>query len=146
MSDTNRTPKWPDEHKTTLITMRYRDATRPAPWGVIADTLGVKGGSKRVATVLERLLWGMVTGYPGRDRHGAPPPPPVWAKPNYRSGLGWRKPEQDALREALEGEGQVRQPPVDIAYIAAVLGRTKSEVQAEWKRMNGDQLGRQGFF
>ncbi|MBU0846515.1 hypothetical protein KKH23_04945 [Patescibacteria group bacterium] len=139
---------WQTEAKYTgsqidlLLDLFFRDHPRPMPWPHIARAMGVLATPK----ALDRLLWGVVTGYPGHDAHGprreyAPTGPRV-----CRAGRAWLQREDRLLREALAGEGQLRQPPCDVAHVADVLARPAAEVTARWIELNADRLGREGFF
>lgn len=119
----------------------FRDARRPRPLAIVAQDIGLDSHEG-----LDDLLWKVITGYGGRDPDGPrrvyrPTLGRVW-----RGGWVWHGREDDALRAALAGEGQRRQPPCDVAYVATVLQRTEAEVAARWAELQADPLGRVGFF
>ena len=120
--------------------MYYRDHPRPAPYPVIAATIGALDSLNG----LDDLRWKVVTGYHGHDADGPRREyAPSRGRP-WRVGRWWHPREDAALRAALTGEGQRRKPPVDVDYIAAVLARTPVEVAARWDAIK-DPLRRGGF-
>jgi len=124
----------------TLLDMYFRDHLRPAPWPDIAKAIAVDNPE-----ALDDLLWKTITGYPGKDPHG---PRREYAPTRdriHREGFAWHMREDDALRAALAGEGQLRNPPCDPGYIAAVLARPVEEVILQWASLGADNLGRDGF-
>lgn len=132
--------KYSDKQINTLLDHYFRDQPRPAPWPIIARAMGTPG----TWNGLDDLLWKIVTGYTGHAADGPRRAAPV--RGEHRAGLTWWPREDNALHAALRGEGQRRQPPCDIDYIATVLGRPVEEVAARWEWLNKDELGRAGFF
>jgi len=127
-----------------LIDMYFRDNPRPAPYPAIAEAMG----RPTRESGLDDLLWKVVTGYGGNTATG-PRRKIIRRTPRrvaYRATRKWWPREDNALRAALAGEGQRRNPPCDIKYIATVLARTVTEVENRWTCINGDALGRRGFF
>ena len=127
------------EQVDILLDLYFRDHVRPAPFPAIAKAIGV-----RDADGLDDLLWKVITGYDGRDpvgprRHYVPTSGRCW-----RAGFVWRPREDAAIKAALVGEGRRRNPPVDVAYVAAVLARPVMEVVERWTRIR-DPLRRAGF-
>ena len=123
----------------TMLNMYFRNHQRPAPWRQIAEAMGPDIEPKP----LERLLWGLITGYrrDGKRRVYTP----TFLRED-RARWPWYQRETDALQAALSGEGQRRQPPCDIPYIAGVLARRSlSEVSHMWNVIHVDSLGRTGF-
>jgi len=127
-----------------VIALYFRNhPTRPVPWPAIAEAVGCPDQVKGVSD----LLWKLTTGYHGTDPDG-PRRAAIWRPSNmryHRAGMPWHKREDDALRDALAGEGQRRKPPCDVPYIAAVLARTENEVRERWTAVGGDPLEREGF-
>ena len=147
MSETQN--RYTGEQVDLLLDMYFRDHSRPVPYSTIARAMVV------VATVatalpslkaLDRFLWGIITGYSGRDANG--PRRKYSPGPNRQNRIGcvWFPREDRALFSALAGDGQLRKPPCDVAYISAVLARSVVEVEARWRGLNVDVLGREGFF
>lgn len=137
--------RYTEAEKCQILALRFRDKPRPAPWQAIAKNLGVVVGDMSI----ERVLWGAYTGYPtDNDAAGIPRDALTWprGREHCRAGDKWRKPEIEALHAALAGEGQRRNPPLDVAYIAQVLARTEDEVACQWAREKEDPLRRTGFF
>ena len=125
-----------------LLNCFFRDHRRHMPWKQIAERMGpdVEAGP------LERLLWGIITGYGGNTEDGPRRAYAATATRERRTGWTWYARETAAMQAALTGAGRKRTPPCDIAYVAAVLQRDESEVQAKWNEMNADPLGRDGGF
>lgn len=123
-----------------LLNLYFRDHVRAAPYPVIAKELGLSSYDG-----LDDLIWKICTGYGGKDPKGPRRAYTVAVGRLNRAGLQWQEREIKALRGALAGEGQLRQPPCDVAYVAAVLARPVAEVAAKWAALNGDPLGRKGF-
>jgi hypothetical protein len=134
--------RYTDKQRTLAIELRFRDHVRPQPWRTIACAIKVNAPDH----VIERMLWGVVTGgsLKGGTRTKAPQWPP--GRKLCRAGMPWHGTERVALKQALNGEGQERVPKVDVPYIAQVLARTEEEVEAEHKRLIGGGLKRKGFF
>jgi hypothetical protein len=125
--------EYTDEQLTTLIELYFRDFHRPMPYRVIAERMGVHRGQN----AMQRLLWGVCTGYGGvgtvsgtNYRRTALRWPEGLEE--YRAGATWWPREDRALGHALERKGQERTPACDTAYIAAVLARPLAEVEARW--------------
>lgn len=137
-------PKYDNDQIITLLDNYFRASPRPMPWPEIRREM------KTEATVnaLERLLWGVVTGYGGGHADAPRRDEPEWPQglEHARTGYVWHEREVRVLRSALGGEGQQRDPVVDIAYIATTLARTELEVVEKWDQLNKDALGREGFF
>lgn len=129
-----------DHQINTLLNLYFRNHQRPVPYPAIAVEMGVTS-----AEGLDDLVWKIITGYGGRDARG--PRRAFWAADNRvdRTGWPWYGREDNALRMALAGDGQLRRPPCDTRYVAAVLARTVAEVEARWAHLNADPLGRKGF-
>lgn len=124
-----------------MLNLYFRDYPRPTPYPTIALHIGVTN-----AEGLDDLLWKVITGYGGKTATG---PRREYSRTEHRmdrTGWAWQARDDAALRAALAGDGQLRQPPCDFAYIAAVLARSVTEVEARWKEINTDILGRKGFF
>lgn len=124
----------------TMLNMYFRDHKRPTPWPAVAQAIGVECTD----IALYRAVWGVFTGYGEHEQNGARRVYEPTALREPRAGWVWFDREDVALRDALEGEGQTRKPPVDIQYIASVLARPISEVEARWHKI-GPAMGRTGF-
>ena len=131
--------RYADDQIDILLDCYFRPGPRPAPWPVAAERMGLPRGD---SAGLDDLLWKVVTGCAGNDPEG---PRRVYcpgARRN-RAGEAWLPREVKALEMALAGDGQRRNPPVDMAYIAAVLARPVAEVEAHWRKLHPP---RRGFF
>ena len=128
------------EQVAALLDLYFRDHPRPTPFPTIADALGLP----RKHEGLDDLLWKLITGYAGREADGRRRFYAPAAGRQSRVGQPWHPREEAALRAALAGEGQRRHPPVDVAYIAAVLARAVEEVVTRWELIR-DPIGRTGF-
>ena len=136
-----------------LLNHYFRDAFRAMPFPVLAEEMGLgdEVPVKGWAAALNRVLWGLFTGYGNPVDPDEPTGPrqcrvyaPTggrWPR-NYKP---WYTREDTALRHALGGEGQDREPPVDVAYIARVLQRDPTEVRQRWGALTAHVLGRSGF-
>lgn len=122
-----------------LLDLYFRAAPRQTPWPVIAAAMG----DPAFVNGLDDLFWKIVTGYAGNQADG--PRRVMPRRTEHRAGRLWYVREDNALRAALGGEGQRRQPPCDVKYIANILARPVAEVQARWNELNKDKLGRSGF-
>lgn len=136
--------EYTNEQLVVLVDLFFRDSPRPAPWPAIAKAMGVEGTTE---TALERLLWGIVTGYSGNDADCARRRV-ITRHPDDTFGRAfapWHAREDKYLRKALGGEGQNRLPPVDMEYVATVLARKPAEVAKRWAHIQ-DPLGRGNGF
>ncbi len=129
-----------DEMVDILLNEYFRDHARPTPYPTIAEIMGVSDHEG-----LNDLLWKVITGYNGREPRGLRRCYEPTPKRINRTGWVWQAREDAALMLALRGEGQLRRPPCDTEYVAAVLGRSWAEVETHWNQMNEDVLGREGF-
>ena len=123
-----------------VLDLYFRDHRRPTPLARIAEVSGLVNEN-----AVNCLLWRVCTGYGGNvaecmRRTYTPHPGRA-----SRAGRWWWPREDAMLRNALEGDGQLRQPPCDIAYIAAVLARPCAEVEERWAALKRDPLDREGF-
>ena len=136
--------KYTDRQITTLLDLYFRDHPRPAPWYIMVSAIDDENIS---SYAIDRIIWGAVTGYPGREATGERRAAPQWPLGHAlcRAGRKWHQREDNALRAALGGEGQRRNPPCCTTYIATVLARPVLEVQERWATINGDTLGRTDF-
>lgn len=134
-----------DEQRFTLVDLYLRDHRRATPWPVIAQAIDAPDVTD---TALERLLWGIVTGYTPPHDDGPRRPAPVRpaGAATKRKSTTWQEREDNLLKHALGGAGQRREPPVDARYIAAVLARTEAEVVVRWGMLTADPLGRGAGF
>lgn len=132
--------EYTDSQVDVLLDMYFRDSPRNAPWPAIATAMGVECNQN----ALERLLWGVVTGYGGKDPEGPRLEYVPTPARDVRTGRVWYSRETKCLGKALRGAGQQRNPPVDIRYIAAVLARTREEVSEKWEEMK-NPTGMPGF-
>lgn len=134
------TTRYTDKQLDTLLNEYFREGARARPYPAIAVAMGVSNPK-----ALDDLVWKIVTGYAGNNAAGPRRVYVATANRRSRAGAAWTKRDDDALRAALTGEGQQRKPPCDLAYIADVLARPVEEVDAHWKQISGDPLGRPGF-
>lgn len=123
-----------------LLNGYFRDSPRPVPYPLLAQRMGIDRYEG-----LDDLVWKLCTGYGGKTPTGFrriydPTPERVG-----RAGWAWVVREESAMRAALAGEGQLRDPKCDMDYIATVLARTVDECEEHWKAMNSDPLQRKGF-
>lgn len=129
------------EQIDTILNARLRHP-RATPWPAIYPMVGLtyEGDND---TRLERVVWGVATGYGEKCPDDPDKRMRLWYQPTEvrvcRHGLPWTA-EDARLLALARGEGQLRVPPVDAAYVARVLARRTSEVEAKW-----DPLGRKGF-
>ena len=130
-----------DAHIDVLLDLYFRDAPRATPFPMIADAMELPGHESG----LDDLLWKVTTGYRGTKAHGPRREYVSGAARPCRARMAWWPREDSTLRNALAGEGQERDPPCDVAYIAAVLARPVKEVAAHWASLRADPLGRPGF-
>lgn len=130
--------QYTDKQIDTLLDLYFRAGSRPAPWPMIADAMEVPRPSLLPGTTnpLERLLWGIVTGYTGsKPNCKRRVYKPTTARTD-RTGWVYQQRENEAIRAALNGQGRLREPPCDEDYIAAVLARSIAEIKARWEEMN----------
>lgn len=115
------------QEETDYILNAVHREGRPRPWQGLAQDLGMGKGD---ADKVQRYYWGLVTGYTGPTarcprRVYKPGPQRV-----DRTGTKWTAPDRRALVQLHAGkEGQLRVPPVDVPYLAAILGRTVEDVE-----------------
>lgn len=129
-----------DAQVDILLNLYFRNKPRPLPYPSIARAMGLTRYDG-----LDDLLWKVITGHSGKDATG---PRRVYVPGSGRismQGCPWRPRDDRALRAAMTGKGQLRNPACDTAYIAAVLGRPEPEVEARWATISGDALDRDGF-
>ncbi len=132
--------KYTDTQVDILLDYYFRDDPRPAPFPAIARAMGC------AVDGLDVLLWKVITGYGANTATGKRRVYVATAARVGRVGKTWLPREDAALRSALAGDGRLRTPPVDTAYIAAVLARDWAEVDLRWRELStGDPLGRKGF-
>jgi hypothetical protein len=125
-----------------LLNLYFRNQPRPAPWGDIAEAMQVEFNP----VAHDRLLWGVVTGYPGNTAEGPRKEYTPTSARIDRTGFVWYAREDKLVRAALGGQGQRRQPPCDVAFVARVLARPEAEVAERWAHLQKDALGREAFF
>ena len=127
----------------TLLNGYYRKGARHKPWPDIAKEIGMVA----TPTALDRLRWGIITGYGARISDTMRKRRQYHATMTRvgRVGWDWEVREVADLKTILEGAGRMREPVCDVEFAAVVLARSVEEVAAKWKEIK-DPLDRKGFF